>query len=458
MTIQSGWSTIVDVYNNKQQELQLTMPNVNYFNQLESLAWSKNFEDREAGTGFLFKETVQDFFNDFVNELSDDPDYFVNNFQNIFEVSLKDYSVSELIDASPLTMQNSLTPSRIEAIWKHSNTGLASIGQLLKHIVVAVKPDGSLMVVGGNHRLAAIALPFVLSDGLDKEEISSTFLNTNVRCLQYQIDYEELARDLQGNDENGEIIEPTEQEIVDAANKLIVKLWEADNQSRQMKPAEIAGAKLYEYGIDRTNNDELLDALFNHKPGTAKLLNDTEGFVYIARNLFDANDSLDYVTDGDGNRVYDPNICARAVYIPAIDDQYAVSLTRVSFDTIIKSFYTALKSDAVVTITSKGTERAVKLWTKDVKDQDCFVKIVKDAVESGSGESPLIAQAIDSYVNSLPEDSEYRNNVAKNATKIGKHMFDMYKQAGAKPQYDVFEKADRTSAPRRVKRTLGLGL
>lgn len=439
----------------------MTTNNLSYYNQLTSLNWSKSFFDAENDKGFLAQEATQEYFEEYTEALLEDPDWFVNNFQNLFTIEQTTYTIGELVAASPLTMQNSLSAKSIEAIWKDANIGFSETGQLLSNIQVGVKPDGSIIVLGGNHRLAAIILPFLITQDMSNPGVVDAVQNISIRVDQYTVNREQVIEALT-IDDDGTIIEPTNDTVDREINRHIVKLWNASNASRNMQKSEVSGAKLYERGIDRTSNNELIDAHFYREPGQAKLLSDTECFVWVARNTFNSNSELDYVVDHNGNRVYDSSLMERSLFIPALSNEAQRELTATTFDNIMKGFYSALKADSVEVEKANGKVAKKKIWADDLKDSDSFVRIIESVLSS---DNPIIAQAIDNNIaNYSPEkdgeDPEYKLNLSRRASKLGAYMYEYAKANGLEPQYDVTAKKEPApkATRRSARRSTGLGL
>lgn len=401
-----------------------------------------------------------EFLRDFSDAAIQDPDVFVEKFQSQTQVELVDYSLEELLKSAYIQAQNSLVSGSIKNIFMNPKTGLAKTSLLLEFPVVTVMPNGELRLLSGNHRLACIfmmaVLGFMESNSLEEFPEFNDYkeiLALKVRCLQRTFDRDSIGDVLSaGADDTGHPIPADDTDVTNYINQLAQVLWLAYNQSRSPKTTEIAKVKLYEKGVDIRDNESLLSSVFPES-GKGALLSKKDGFAYIAMNYFNDNTELPEAVDEDGNPLY--NVDEMERFIPSKHIKQCL-LTKKSLFDIMSRFYYQLSGlhilkpkldsngNQKVDATGKPKVLKIKYWARDLSNPELFPEIAYACV---IGSTPLISAAIDRVIDRLPTDSEYRYNLARNATEIASEMVTLYDNMYG----DKIEDDPRREVPKQVK-------
>lgn len=410
-----------------------------YYATLETMAFPATLEKLIENPDF------SDWCSALVDELENDSDAFMIRMQSVITVEPMVYTVGELLEASVVQQQRGLNPKTIAKILTDPKTGLVKTGTLLRDPEVAVNPDGSLTLIGGNHRIASIYM-LLSAGGADEESIKGT----QIRCLQYTVDRRVLTDLLTIHDEHGRQIVPTA-EVLDKTHRgILLDLWLASNSSRTMVAGEIQDAELYSRGVDRTDNDSVLDNLFPPR-GKAKTINPAEAARIITSNIFDADERRPLALDPEtGLPVYSVDTMKRYVNVLGMQ---SVLLTRVNFEKIMKSALNALLSNHTVTIPAvkrDGTpsEKVVKIYSDDLKDRDLFREYCELF-------TTVIEGAIDDTM-ATKAGTEFANNVGRFTSEIGERVAAIVAERTS-PTIDMLSEKPKEQATKKPARKAGLG-
>lgn len=412
---------------------------LDYYQTLETMAFPVSLEK------LLENPDFSDWCSALVDEVESDSDAFMNRMQAVLSHEPMVYSIGELLQASVVQQQRGLNPKVIARILTDPKTGLVKNGMLLRDPEVAVNPDGSLTLIGGNHRIACVYM-LLTAGGADVDTIKET----QIRCEQYTVDRGLLTELLTVQDEHGRSIVPTP-EIIDKTHRgIILDLWLASNSSRSMVPSEIQDAELHARGVDRTDNDSVLDNLFPPR-GKAKTINAAEATRIITSNIFDADERRPLALDPEtGMPVYSVDTMKR--YINALGMQ-SVLLTRVNFEKIMKSAASALLSNHTVTIPAvkrdgTPTEKTVKIYADDLKDRELFLEYCELF-------TTVIEEAIDNVM-SAKAGSEFAGNVGRFTAEIGERVAGIVAER-TPPTIDMLADKPKEQATKKPARKAGLG-
>lgn len=381
-------------------------------------------------TWIKFLEKTEGFFADLVEQVSDNPEYLMERFQSVIERTIVTYPVGQLMRNAPLQQQYGLDIKRIASIWTDSKIGIPKVGCLLEMPVVGVRPDGSLFLLGGNHKIAALVAP-MLEAGLEPEMLDEI----PIQVMQVSIDTEALSNYM-GNPDKGA--------VYNMANELLLAMWYSNNQSRRVSSAEYNDAQAFKIDIDRNDPDAILEACFVDSDGV-KLI-DTNTCARYLVEYFLSQDTANMLPKEEvpsGSFAYQFNIQGQPR-----------TLTTKTLESITKAFLSSLGkiSETKTTTNSKGEvkEKNIYYWKKDLQDADNFSGIVEWFANH-------IEYGINSYLQTLDASDEYRSNVARNSANIGNYLATKL-DADSEPTIDPRKIEKKSATKGKARKSLGLAL
>lgn len=375
-----------------------------------------------------FMTSSAEYFNDFARAVEEDPSFVQRRFQRLLDRQIVEYTVYDLMCSAPLQMQRGLDVKRLAHLWTDPKVSIQKVGCLLKLPTVAVKPDGTRFLVGGNHGLAAIMYPLLMAD-LDPEVIPQI----SIDCLQVNVNIDYLTEILQSNLGR----KPTSAEVSKKANEILVSYWWADNHTRSMQSGEFQEAEAFRLNVDTSDVDDILKATFGDE-NKVKRINKQTGFKFLV--------TLHLLTQTSDENILPVEEVANGS-VPVLFNINGADkvLTSNTLESITKAFLTTLEQfHELRTYQDKNgetKERKLFYWKKDTGNPDLFNQFAEYVATN-------LEAAINSYLQSLAEDDEFRNNVARNAAAIGQSMAQFLEKTSHPEDDPRIEKPKAEKAPK----------
>lgn len=405
----------------QQQHATLEEISEYYLDVVANQATSKTYDK--------FMISASEFFEEFAEQVQGDVNLVMSRYQDLLDREIVEYPIAEIMANAPLQMQRGLDIKRLAYLWTDTKVSIQKVGCLLKLPTIAIRPDGSKILVGGNHSIAAIIVP-LLQNGLDPELLSEI----PVKVLQISVNTD-MLRELLGDGASNA-------EVHKEANNILAAYWWADNHTRSMSTSEYSDAESFRLDIDASDPVEVLDAAF----GDVKKIDKKTAFRYLV-----VQELLETMPDErllESSEV--PNGSLPVVFVINEQDK---ALTISTLEQITKAFLTTLGGFHEVRhgTNKKGeaVERKLRYWSRDLSDSSEFHNIAQwftSQLESG----------INDYLASLPAEDEYSNNVSRNAVAIGKAIAETLNDTSHPVDDPRVEKPKATKS--KGKRTKSLGL
>lgn len=383
-------------------------------------------------------EAYQTFCADLAEATDEDPRAFSEAMQDAVEYqSAQYYTLGELMGAAPLSQQRGLQASVLSKLIADPHTGIAVNPLLLRDPEVIVLPDGTLRLLGGNHRVALV-YSMLITGGKSEDDA----LATQLRCIQCSVNLGVIKDKLTTYDENDEPVLPADADVLKSAYRIAFLLWIASNQSRSMTATEIKDAASHASGVDRTSESAILDATFGDTP----LINHADACRMLARLHVVRHQAV--LTTESGAPIIDPTV------VPC---QFTIGALKLNtFEAIIASAYAAImkvSQDVAKTNAKTGEVKshAHKVWAKDGKDVRGLTRLA-DLLAANAD------TAISEHMGSLPDNDTYKGNVARNAAKIGAVLAELV-DASFEPMYPYVAPVAKAKASKvKARSALTLGL
>lgn len=335
-----------------------------------------------------FTESTKDFFATLVENIAENNECLTDLYQGLLVRSYMVYDIRTLMSSAPLQIQQGLHPSRVLKIWMDKESGLVATGTLLSLPTVGILSNGELVLLAGNHRIAALAVP-LLNAGAETDHV----LSQNLQVEQVSVDMDALAK------RTG--LKPGE-ELAKFADKLLWSLWLASNQTRSVSAAEIKDASVFRTGINPLDREQLIEAVYT----SPKKLTMTQALRFTAcQALYD---------DGTYPASIMPCTFEGDTWNNGVD--YSISLT--TLDSLATRFISVLRGFSE-TVSRGASVVNVKLYSKDIQNPELFEQLSEYFYTN-------LGYCINEVMNRKAVDGTTDSNVARSTSAIGQFMAESY--------------------------------
>jgi hypothetical protein len=331
--------------------------------------------------------------------------------QSTFDRAIELISIETLIKSAPLHMQRELDATALSALVADSNNGLAVKFPLLIELPqVARYPDGTIELIGGNHRLATIVYT------LHRAEIDEdTILSQELQVLVTSVNMESL-KGLLGDAAS----QLTDYQLSEIASKTLKRMWFTSNGSRRVSTGE---AKEYKTFSNKPRTVEGITAAFQASEITAK-------------------DAFSLLSPYTAQKVCPPQDEVTSASVFPMDAFVDGAHTMLTLDTVTgilnsawtktagsKAYSKAVKQDglfAVNAILSLVLTSSNAFSSKGYFETDATDEEGNPIVELQGIECNMLQHAIDTVVNQLKADNnKYASNIARNKSAIGSALAEL---------------------------------
>lgn len=212
--------------------------------QNAQVIYNEAFANLPASAAKMLDSTAFTTFAEMLaNAANSDTTGVYSMLQSSFKRELRMLSIEQLIEGAPLAMQRQLDSAAIAKLVADPENGFAKKYPLLLTLPdVAMFSDGSLSLLGGNHRLAFLYATLSQA-GVDDDSI----LCQEIQCLVTSIDIVAFKALL-----GAQVAELTEHQLNKYADKTLNRLWSASNGSRKATASEVKEYSMLSGGIART--------------------------------------------------------------------------------------------------------------------------------------------------------------------------------------------------------------
>jgi hypothetical protein len=348
--------------------------------------------------------------------------------QGALNRSLQTMTIGELIDISPLQMQNGLSSAAVSKLIADPANGLAvKLPQMLELQHVVELPSGERQLAGGNNRNAIFDYIMRCADIDDDsryaQEVEVLVTSVNMDGLKALYPAEAVAAF-------------TTSDWDKIAKSLLERIWQTSNGSRNMTASEVSTYNLFK---DVPRNREGVRNAFQQ--GDIKA---PDAFRYLAPYV--SREIAPPSEDSVNANVFPADFYNAGAYSPLTVETVDKILKKAFATAVDKTVNKAFKADGLIAIEAalnalfnvEGGYATTAYVTDGTFDADGNPAYTLSQVPAS-----LFQRAIDSVNKELVTSGDkYANNIARNAQKIGERLGNYLQQTTLFGKY-----AERTAAP-----------